>query len=57
MPNGDGGIRCRLYGDDPIIGYKTFHVNDSNYIFLRKRPKSISRHGTTAADGLSENLY
>lgn len=52
-----GGIRCRLYGDDPIIGYKTFHVNDSNYIFLGNDRRVSADMELTADDGTGAKIY
>lgn len=30
----ENGVRLHLLSDDPILGYKKFHVNEDNYVFM-----------------------
>lgn len=52
-----GGIRLRLSGDDPILGYKQFDVNDSNYVFLGDDRRIAARLKLMAPDGMGIQVY
>ena len=51
------GIRLRLDDDDPILGYKTFTVNDSNYVFLGDDRRISANMILKAADGTGVQIY
>lgn len=52
-----GGFRISMFGDDPILGYKQFHVNDSNYVFLGNDRRISADMKLTAADGMGVQVY
>ncbi len=51
------GIRVHLAGDDPILAYKTFTVNDSNYVFLNENRRVSANVKMKAADGMGLQIY
>ena len=51
------GIRFHLFGDDPILGYKKFSVNDSNYVFLGDDRRISADLRLRAADGMGLQVY
>ena len=52
-----GGIRCSFTGADPILGYKKFHVNDSNFVFLGNDKRVSADMELTASDGTGVKIY
>ncbi|MDD4534694.1 MAG: translocation/assembly module TamB domain-containing protein [Prevotella sp.] len=51
------GIRVHLFGDDPIIGYKKFSVNDNNYIFMGDDRRVSANMVLQAADGMGMQIF
>ncbi|WP_092111824.1 translocation/assembly module TamB domain-containing protein [Prevotella sp. KH2C16] len=51
------GIRFHMYGDNPVLGYKTFAVNDSNYVFLGDDRRVSADLKLKAADGMGVQIY
>ena len=51
------GIRMSILGDNPILGYKTFNVNDSNYVFLGDDRRLSANLQLKAEDGMGVQLY
>lgn len=52
-----GGINMRIFDSKPILGYKTFEVNDSNYIFLGDNKRVKADVKLTADDGTGLQIY
>ena len=53
----DSGIVARLNTEDPILGYKTFKVNEDNYVFLAKNQRISAKLNLQAADGQGLQIY
>ena len=53
----DSGIIARMVGDDPILGYKQFKVNEDNYIFLANNQRITANFHAEAADGQGIEIY
>ena len=51
------GISFHLYGDDPVLGYKRFSVNDSNYVYLGDDRRVSADMQLRAADGMGIQIY
>ena len=51
------GIRLQLIGDKPILGYKEFAVNDSNYIFMSDDGRVSANMALRSADGMGLQIY
>ena len=51
------GIRLNIYNGDPILGYKKFHVNDSNYVFLGENQRVSADVQLVADDGTGFRIY
>lgn len=51
------GLRLRLYGDDPILGYKRFHASDTSYVFLGDDRRISANLKLTADDGMGVQVY
>ncbi len=51
------GLRFRFVGDDPVLGYKTFHVNDDNYVFLEDDRRVSAQIKLKANDGTGVMVY
>lgn len=51
------GIRLNISGGDPILGYKKFHVNDSNYVFLGEDKRVEADVQLVADDGTGFRIY
>ena len=51
------GISVHIFGDKPILGYKEFAVNDSNYIFLGDNRRVSANMSLQAADGMGIQIY
>ncbi len=52
-----GGIRLNINNGDPILGYKKFHVNDSNYVFLGEDKRVSADVKLVADDGTGFRIY
>lgn len=52
-----GGIRFHMHDDNPVLGYKTFDVNDSNYVFLGNDRRVSADLSLKAADGMGVQVY
>ncbi len=52
-----GGINMRIFDGKPILGYKPFEVNDSNYIFLGDNKRIKADVKLTADDGTGLQIY
>ncbi len=50
------GISFHLFDDNPIIGYKEFDVNDSNYIFLGDDRRISANMVLQAKDGMGVQI-
>ena len=53
----DSGIVARLNTEDPILGYKTFKVNEDNYVYLGKNQRISAKLNLQAADGQGLQVY
>ena len=51
------GIALHLMGDNPILGYKRFSVNDSNYVFLGDDRRVSANLRLSASDGTGIQVY
>lgn len=51
------GISVHLFGDNPILGYKEFAVNDSNYIYLADDRRVSADMRLRADDGMGVQIY
>lgn len=51
------GVRVRIFGENPILGYKQFAVNDSNYVFLAQNHRVSADLKLRAADGMGVQIY
>lgn len=51
------GINLRLFGEKPILGYKEFSVNDSNFIFLGDDRRIRADVRLLAADKTGLEIY
>lgn len=51
------GILIHLAGDNPILAYKEFTVNDSNYVFLNGNRRVSANMNMNAADGMGLQVY
>jgi len=51
------GVRLVMTGDDPVLGYKTFHVNRDNYAFLGSDNRVSANVKLTADDGTGVQVY
>lgn len=51
------GISFHLFGDNPIIGYKEFSVNDSNYVYLGDDRRVSANLIMKAKDGMGVQVY
>lgn len=53
----EGGLRFHSYGQDPVLGYKTFAINDDNYIFLGDDSRVSANVRLVADDGMGVQIY
>ena len=53
----EGGIKLHLAGDNPILGYKQFSVNDSNYVFMGADRRVSANMKLKANDGMGIQIY
>ncbi|MGI6231986.1 MAG: translocation/assembly module TamB domain-containing protein [Prevotella sp.] len=51
------GVSVHLQGDPPILGYKEFSVNDSNYIYLRDDRRVSADMVLQSADGMGLQIF
>lgn len=51
------GFMLRTYGNDPVLGYRKFHVNDSNYVFLGQKNRVSADLVMRADDGTGIQVY
>ncbi len=51
------GIDVHIIGDNPILGYKEFAVNDSNYVYLGADRRVSANMKLTAADGTGVQIF
>lgn len=51
------GVSLHLFGDEPILGYKKFAVNDSNYIYLGDDRRVRADMKLRADDGMGVQIY
>ncbi|MDD7319317.1 MAG: translocation/assembly module TamB domain-containing protein [Prevotella sp.] len=52
-----GGIRMRMFTDNPVIGYKHFSINQDNYIFMGNDRRLSARLRMSSDDGVDVQLY
>lgn len=52
----DDGIRLHMLTDNPVIGYKSFTVNDDNYVFIGKDRRLSARLKMHSDDGVEVML-
>lgn len=50
------GIMVKVYGDKPVLGYKQFSVNDSNYVFLGNNKRVYANLQLKADDGMAVQI-
>lgn len=53
----DHGVSLHLFGDNPILGYKEFAVNDSNYLYLGDDRRMRADMRLRADDGMGVQIY
>lgn len=51
------GINVHIFGDNPILGYKEFAVNDSNYVYLGEDRRVSANMKLTASDGTGVQIF
>jgi len=51
------GVSLHIYGDDPVLGYKRFAVNDSNYVYLGDDRRIRADMRLRAKDGMGIQIY
>jgi hypothetical protein len=51
------GLRFHLVDDNPVLGYKEFSVNDSNYVFLSNDRRVSADLVLKAADGMGLQVF
>lgn len=51
------GFSFHLFGENPIIGYKEFSVNDSNYVYLGDDKRVSANLVLQAKDGMGVQIY
>ena len=53
----EDGLRLHLDPLDPVIAYRTFHLNDSNYVLLGKKNRVEADIDLLADDGTGLQIY
>lgn len=53
----EGGIRIKPYGEDPVLGYKKFHVGGDDFIFLSENQRISADLTLRADDGTGVQIY
>lgn len=53
----ESGVSLHIFGDKPILGYKEFAVNDSNYIYLGDDRRVRADMKLRADDGMGIQIY
>ena len=51
------GLRFHSYGADPVLGYKTFHINNDNYVFLGDDRRVSAKVDLKADDGMWVQIH
>lgn len=51
------GINVHVFGDNPVLGYKEFAVNDSNYVYLGADRRVSANMKLTAKDGTGVQIF
>lgn len=51
------GVKLHLFGEKPVLGYKEFTVNDSNYIFLGDDRRVSANMILKASDGMGVQIF
>ena len=51
------GVSLHIFGDKPVLGYKEFAVNDSNYLYLGDDQRVRADMKLTADDGMGVQIY
>lgn len=51
------GIRLHMLTDDPVIGYKTFNVNNDNFLYLRSDRRISADIRLRAEDDMAVQIY
>lgn len=51
------GIRTNFYGDDPVLGYKTFKYNEDNYVFVGRDKRLSADVLLKSTDGMGIQVY
>ena len=53
----ENGLRITPYGDDPILGYKLFHIGQDNFVFLGNDQRISADVLLRADDGTGVAIY
>ena len=53
----NGGLRFRVYPKKPVLAFRRFEINDSNFIFLGKNKTIRADVNLTADDGTGLKIY
>ena len=53
----EDGLMFRTFGKEPVLGYRTFHVNDSNYVYLGHDNRVSADVVLKADDGTGIQIY
>ena len=53
----ENGLMFRTFGKEPVLGYRTFHVNDSNYVYLGHDNRVSADVVLKADDGTGIQIY
>jgi len=53
----ENGIKLHLFGEEPILGYKQFHFNDSNYVFFSDDHRLSADLELKADDGTGIQMF
>ena len=51
------GIKVHLLADNPVLGYKTFSVNEDNYLYMGADRRVSAKLQLMAADGTGVHVY
>lgn len=51
------GVKLHLFGEKPVLGYKEFSVNDSNYIFMGDDRRVSANMILKASDGMGVQIF
>ena len=53
----DHGMKVHLLTDNPILGYKTFKVNEDNFLYMGTDRRVSAKLSLTADDGTGVHVY